>query len=114
MRRINASLFVLIIFGTLSLFAKQEREQTVQFGNMKATYFGNGTLEAIPVMGTDVWDLRVTDAGVFYLDGTLTVAPQGKYAKTPQNVSSRNATSTAAVNFKDDIFFIKTGSIFFA
>ena len=89
MRRINASLFVLIIFGALSLFAKQEREQTVQFGNMKATYFGNGTLEAIPVMGTDVWDLRVTDAGVFYLDGTLTVAPQGKYAKTPQNVKIR-------------------------
>ncbi|MBR4466233.1 hypothetical protein IKS38_06650 [bacterium] len=89
MRKINASLLVLIIFGALSLFAKKERTQTVQFGNMKATYFGNGTLEAIPVMGTDVWDIRVTDAGVFYLDGTLTVAPQQKYAKTPANVKIR-------------------------
>ena len=89
MRKINASLLVLIIFGALSLFAKKEREQTVQFGNMKATYFGNGTLEAVPVMGTDVWDLRVTDAGVFYLDGTLTVAPQQKYSKTPANVKIR-------------------------
>ena len=50
MRKINASLLVLIMFGALSLFAKKEREQTVQFGNMKATYFGNGTLEAVPVM----------------------------------------------------------------
>ena len=58
MRRFNASLLILIVFGALSLFAKKEREQTVPFGNMKATYFGNGTLEAIPVMGTDVWDLR--------------------------------------------------------
>ena len=89
MRRFNASLLILIVFGALSLFAKKEREQTVPFGNMKATYFGNGTLEVIPVMGTDVWDLRVTDAGVFYLDGTLTVAPQKKYAKTPQNVKIR-------------------------
>ena len=89
MRKINASLFVLIIFGALSLFAKKERTQTVQFGNMKATYFGNGTLEAVPVMGTDVWDIRITDAGVWYLDGTLTIAPQQKYAKTPANVKIR-------------------------
>lgn len=89
MRKINASLFVLIIFGALSLFAKKEREQTVQFGSMKATYFGNGTLEAVPVMGTDVWDIRITDAGVWYLDGTLTIAPQQKYAKIPANVKIR-------------------------
>ena len=89
MRRFNASLLILILFGSLSLFAKKERQQTKQFGNMKATYFGNGTLEVVPVMGTDIWDLRVTDAGVSYIDGTLTVAPQKKYAKTPANVKIR-------------------------
>ncbi|MBP5627807.1 hypothetical protein J6X96_06555 [bacterium] len=88
MLKLRPALFILL-FSALSLFAKKERTQTVQFGNMKATYFGNGTLEAVPVMGTDVWDLRVTDAGVFYLDGTLTVAPQQKYAKTPANVKIR-------------------------
>ena len=94
MLKLRPALFILL-FSALSLFAKKERTQTVQFGNMKATYFGNGTLEAVPVMGTDVWDLRVTDAGVFYLDGTLTVAPQQKYAKTPPTSRSGRSTATA-------------------
>ncbi|MBQ7556398.1 hypothetical protein IJS98_08140 [bacterium] len=89
MRKTNVFLFVLVSLIALSLSAKEVRDQTVQFGNMKATYNGNGTLEVIPVMGGDVWDIRVTDAGVWYLDGTLSVAPQGKYAKTPQNVKIR-------------------------
>lgn len=89
MRKTNAFLFVLVSLIALSLSAKEVREQTVQFGNMKATYNGNGTLEVTPVMGDDVWDIRITDAGVWYLDGTLSVAPQKKYSKTPANVKIR-------------------------
>jgi len=85
--RLLLPLFFLLL--SFSLSAKEVREQTVSFGNMKATYNGNGTLEAVPVMGTDVWDIRVTDAGVWYLDGTLSIAPQKKFAKTPANVKIR-------------------------
>ena len=89
MRKTYFLLLSLILVSSFSLFAKEVREQSFQFGNMKATYNGNGTLEVIPVMGDDVWDIRVTDAGVWYLDGTLSVAPQKKYSKTPANVKIR-------------------------
>ena len=89
MRKISASLLILIVFGSLTLFARKERQQSVPFGNMKATYFGNGMLEVVPVMGSDIWDIRITDAGATYVHGTLTVAPQKKYSKTPQNVKIR-------------------------
>ena len=89
MRKINFLLFVAFLIFTLSLPAKPVRDQTIQFGNMKATYRGNGTLSAVPVMGTDIWDIRVTDAGVWYLDGQLTISPQQKFAKTPCDVKIR-------------------------